>query len=241
VALLAIAGVFVSAAAAHAPDLGSGFADVYSAFAPIYALHASYGDYLFFGIPVIVPADLGGACERFLRELADLHLTWSIQTKSIVPIPISMIPLRVEADAFCADHGEMLNGIAAWTSVDLDVLQSASAAGLFARTYEVNGLLDAVFTETFDALDEAESCWAFAVTFATRTLVDREILARIDENLSEVFYGGEDRSEPPFDVPEEVSQAMDELVDLCGRDLDATEAAEALEAAETVYDYFVGG
>ena len=219
--------------------IATAFADAYSAFAPIYALHEGYAEYLFAGNGTSVPSGLAGACEAFAVGLAHLHLVFLDQTGSVVvALPRGVVRLRAEADAFCVSWGETLAEIASSETLDLRLAEEASEGGLFAGIYVLNGLLESTFSETFEAIDGDERRWRFSVAFAARVLVDRESILRVNENLDEILYGAPGRTEPPFPVAAGVAEAMAELVALSGRDLTAEEAERARALAAQVHAFF---
>lgn len=232
-----VLGVALGACADPAALIGAAFADVYRAFGPIFALHGAYGDYLFEGTPVRVPQGLDLACDAFSLELANLHLVWSLQTASGIAAPSSTVRLRVEADAFCMTHGARLAAMAAAPLVAPSALQTASDAGLFAAVFDVNELLERTFTHAFEDLENDAARWSFSVAFATRTLVGRVDLARVDD-LAGIFYGGEDRTEPPYLVSPEIREDMERAIALSGRSLEVVESAEARTVLERICTYF---
>jgi hypothetical protein len=238
--LVSLAGL-LSAVASACPtgEIATEFADAYSAFAPIFALYGEYADYLFDGSPMTVPEGLGTACEDFAIDLAVVHLALVTQTESGGLASGVMIRLRAETDAFCVAYQPILEAIGSSSEVDPGSVGEASDAGLFARIYVLNELLEDAFAETFDAIRDDEARWCFAVTFATRTLVNRERVKRLDESLDEILYGGPNRSEPPFSVPEEIADAMASLVALSGRDLEPDESDRARSLAAEIHAYFV--
>ena len=194
-------------------QIATEFADAYSAFAPLFAFHGSYADYLFDGSDVRIPPGLGTACENLSLGLALLHLSIVTQTDPAPPaVSRAMIRLRAEADAFCGAYGPDLEAIASSSEVDFASLREASAAGLFAAIHDMNELLEEAFTETYEAINDDERRWAFGVAFTTRALAKRERIDRIAENLAEIFYGSAERAEPPFLVSEDIVEAMKALI-----------------------------
>lgn len=221
-------------------QIAAEFADAYSAFAPLFAFHGSYADYLFDGNDVRIPPELGTACGNLSVGLALLHLSIVTQTDPAPPaVSRAMIRLRAEADAFCGAYGPDLEAIASSSEVDFAQLGEVSDAGLFAAIHGMNELLEEAFTETYEAIDDDERRWAFGVTFTARALAKRDRIDRIAENLAEIFYGSAERAEPPFLVSEEVVEAMKALIALSGHILESSEAAQARALAEEIHAYFV--
>jgi hypothetical protein len=216
------------------------FVDVYGAFAPLIALHESYAEHLFSGADVSVPPDLGGACARFPRALAELHLASVGSNLDAVEIPgPELAELRTEADGFCALFRPILEGISAAADDAQSVLREASDAGLFVRIHALSERLDDLFEATFDGLAGDELRWCFAVAFTAHTMTSRGRIDRIDEDLVTVFYGSPEATVTPFLVPAEVAEAMAGLIALCGRDLDADEASQVARWAAVVDAAFV--
>ncbi|MGB2982279.1 MAG: hypothetical protein WBC63_00275 [Candidatus Bipolaricaulia bacterium] len=221
-------------------QIGAGFADVYSSLAPVVAFHESYADYLFDGTAVTVPPDLGTSCEGLLIELARLHLTLLSprEPSSRAPAPASLIRLRGKADAFCTVYGPTIASVAESPEIDHAHLAEASEAGLFVGIFELNGILEETFTEAFDAEDREEDRWAFAVSFALRTLANRAVVDRIDENLLEILFGGSGRTASPFPVPEAIGAAMTELAAFSGRDLTSSESEAVGRLVDRILAHF---
>lgn len=219
---------------------GSQFADVYSAFAPWFALHEAFAEYLFRGSETEIPADLSSCCEGFPLALARLQLTMGAQSDSPTAVLNARLPeLLVEVDAFCAIYRPILETIDASDGGDFADLEEASDAGLFARIYELHERLEDLFTAAFDEIDNDRSRWSFAVAFTVRTLTSHEAIERIDEDLAGIFYGREGASGPPFPVPEAIAEAMAGLVALSGRDLPPSESERAGRWAEEILAAFV--
>jgi len=242
--LCTILFVTIAAAADGCPTgwIATEFADAYAAFAPIYALHAAYADVLFSGTNLAVPPDLAGACDAFSIEVARLHLALLTQTGSIVvPVPRAMVRLRAGADAFCEEYGTVLREIGSTPSPDLGRIEEASDAGLFAEISAVNGVLEEAFTAFYEAIDDEEARWRFAVAFVTRGLVHRDSASRIDANLLEIFYGSADRASPPFSVSEDVSAAMASLIEYAGRALTPAEWCEVQTLSSRIHEALITG
>jgi hypothetical protein len=229
------------AAASACPigEIATEFADAYSTFAPIFSLYGEYADYLFDGSPMTVPEGLGTACDDFAVDLALVHVALMTQTESGGLASSVMIRLRAETDMFCGAYQPILEAIGSSSGVDPGAADEASDAGLFARIYGLNELLEDAFAETFDAIRDDEVRWCFAIAFSTRTLVNRDRVERLDESLDEILYGGPNRTDPPFAVPEEISDAMAALVALSGRDLEPDESDRARSLAAEIHAYFV--
>ena len=221
-----------------AARLGAVFSEAYLAFGPIHALHAVYEAYLFEGILPTVPSELGDACDGFLQQLAQAHLLFATQTASLIVAPAMWINLRVYADAFCLAHGETLQSISCQNVLSAERLQTASETGLFPAIFDLRELLGQAFTETFEDLPDDEARWRFSVAFSTTALALRSELARIDDDLGAIFYGGEGRTEPPFAVAEDIQKAMERLIELSGRDLELSEIDEVRDLATRVVNAF---
>jgi hypothetical protein len=239
IGLAILAGLTV-ACSGSAGLLGSRFADVYATFAPLYALHRSYADYLFHGTAVAIPRDLGASCERFSYELALFHVELSVQTESVTAGGFAyLVRLRAESTSFCDVHGESIRAIAESDEVDRDLLSAASDEGLFAGIKRMNDLMEAELDEILAGMGEGIERWAFAVTFSIRTLLNRAEIGRIDTNLREILWGDLQGTAPPFAVPAEVATAMERLIELSDRELSEVEVEEAVRAATRIYEHFV--
>lgn len=220
--------------------LGSQFADAYAAFAPLYVLHRSYGDYLFNGTPVEIPAGLVASCERFSYELARFHVDYVNQTESSTAGGLAYLArLRAEATSFCDAYAESIGAIAESDEVDYEVLSAASVEGLFANVKRANDLMEAALDEILVGMGEGVGRWAFAVTFSIRTLLNRSEVERINPNLREILYADPEGTVLPFAVPTEIAAAMGRLVALSGRELSETEREEAIRSATAIYECFI--
>ncbi len=218
--------------------IGSEFAEVYASFAPILAVHESYAAHLFEGTPVAIPPGLESACETFSIELASFH--GSLVSREQVTangLSETLVRLRIEADAFCASFGGTLREIARSGS-DPAILDQASEAKLFSEIYALSERMEEAFTEVFDSIDGDESRWVFSVAFSSRALLTRSSIDRVGDDLSDIFYGSDDATQPPFPVPNEVAEAMAELIDLSGRDLVRVESERARALAAVIWRHF---
>jgi hypothetical protein len=221
--------------------LGSRFADVYDAFAPLGLLHESYADYLFRGSGVTIPGGLAGACDRLSEAIGALGPLLPSEAGTQSASRIAWTQLAIDVEAFCSLYCPTLGAIEASPEVDLELLEGAADARLFARIYDLNAALDGIFEETFDATADEESRWCFAVSFTVRSMIDRDRIARIDQDLIAVFYGATEATSAPFPVRSGVSEAMAGLVSLCGRDLDPSESEQARQWAAEIHEAFVLG
>jgi hypothetical protein len=243
-AILGLAGLWIlSAVCCGSPALlGSQFADAYAAFAPLYVLHRSYGEYLFNGTAVEVPEDLPDSCERFSYELALFHVAYVVQTESAAPGGLAyLVRLRAESASFCDVYDESIRAIAESDEVDYDVLGAASDGGLFAEIKRMNDLMETALDEILAGMGEGIERWAFAVTFSIRTLLNQTEVERINTNLREILYADPEGTASPFAVPTEVASAMERLVELSGRELSVTQREDAVRSATVIYEHFVAG
>lgn len=242
VAILVVGLLGYGALADVAAGLGSRFADAYTAFAPLYTLYRAYAEHLFQGVEVEVPHQLSMACGRFAEELAFLHVDLVSQTSSSIAEAMPfLIHLRSETAAFCSLHQGTLDVIAGSPQSDLPLLKQASEAGMFAAISALNDGLESVFSGTLEGFSDGEDAWAFAVTFAVRTLLGQEKLDRLGSNLKEIFYGSEEAGPLPVEVPVLIGDAMSRLVERSGRPLSSEDAKIVLDDARTVYDYLIEG
>ncbi len=220
--------------------LGSQFADAYAAFAPLYVLHRSYGEYLFSGTAVETPADLEASCARFSYELALFHVDYVVQTESATAGGLAyLVRLRMESTSFCDRYDESIRTIAESNEVDNELLSAASDEGLFAEIKRINDLMEAALDEILAGMGEGIERWAFAVTFSIRTLLNQTEVERINTNLREILYADPEGTAPPFAVPTEIVGAMERLIGLSGRQLSEAEVEDAVRSATVIYEHFV--
>ncbi len=218
--------------------LGSQFADITTAFSPLALLYVSYRDYLFAGTVVEIPTGVETACERFAYELAVFHVEYANQTDSATAAGLAyIVRFRVESTVFCDAYGSWIHDLAESDEVDSSLLSAAGDADLFSEIKRMNDLMGEALDEILVGLGEGIERWSFAVTFSVRALLHRTQVERIDANIREIFYADPEGTAPPFPVPDEVAEAMAQLVDLSGRDL--AESEEALAMATTVYVHFI--
>ncbi len=222
--------------------LGSRFSDVYTAFSPLVALYASYRDYLFDGTAVEIPANLATSCERFSYELALFHLDYVVQTESASAGGLAYLArLRADSTAFCDSYDPWIRALAESDEVDTDLLSAASDEGLFAEIKRINELMEITLDEILAGLGEGVERWAFAVSFAMRSLLNQTEVERIDDAyIREILYADPEGDAPPFAVPNEIALAMERLINLSGRELSEAEVEEAYRAATAIYEHFAG-
>jgi len=222
--------------------LGSIFADVYTAFASLYALHDSYANYLFTGSEVIVPSGLDKACEELSQHLGKLHMGLIIQSDSQrVEVLAHLADLQGNVASFCATYQEQIAAIAAMEENDLTLFSQASERGLFAEIKELRTLLDEVFTLTLENLTEERDQWMFNAAFATRTLMNQETIARIDASLEPILMGSEETLPPPENLPDDILQAIRHLASMGDKGLTWKEREEAQDLARAVHAFLVEG
>lgn len=224
---------------ALAVRLGGSYSDLYSEFAPLYLFYRSYGDHLFKGTPIEVPGGLPEACERLAYEAALLQIDVMTQTASttIPNIMPELVRLRIDIDAYCVAHVDTLLAIAAWTEVDNEEIKQASDVGLFSGIRDLSSALEMVLDGVIEAFAMDLDRWYFGIAFSMRGVLTQPTIGRMDENLPEILYGSPDAVEPPIDVPEDVARAMARLIELCGRELTASEAMEVRGLAEVISNF----
>jgi hypothetical protein len=241
VALLVLVAVAVPAAAWPQARLGSGFADAYAEFAPLEALYRSFGDHLFAGTAVAVPAGLSAACARFLDALQVLHEEW-VQTSPLTVEGLgALVRLRVESEGFCSTFATDLAALSEAGSLLTDVEASFVAQGFFASIHDLNEQFERALDAALRDAPDDEARWAMAVTFAVRSLLVNPSWARVATDVAAIFYGRADATAPLFDVPAAVRVAMDRIAAAAGVDLTDEERAAVRLAAAVVYDSFIAG
>jgi len=234
--------VFSFPAAGSCACIGSVFADIYTAFAPLYALHDSYANYLFTGSEVIVPFGLGEACKELSQHLGKLHNGLIIQSDSQrVEVLAHLADLQGNVASFCETYQEQIAAIAAMEENDLTLFSQASERGLFAEIKELRTLLDELLTLTLENLTEARDQWMFNAAFVIRTLINQEEIEQIELSVGRILLGSEETPPPPEDLPEEVLQGIRSLVSFSGRKLTPQEQEEVVTLARTIYAFLIEG
>lgn len=221
--------------------IGSGFADVYGAFAPLGVLHRSYADFLFYGTDIVIPEGLAPACEETGYLLALLHIDLLSQTGSQVAETIPRLARsRADLAAFCDAHSGTLAGISLMDPPDLIMLKGASELGLFSGIYRLQQGLQFAFEAYLDGSEDEQSTWEFAVAFALKTLLDQEELGRIEASLRDILYGSEEAAFPPEFVPQGIAIAITRLVEFIDIPLEASMVDEIRARAQLIYEYVIG-
>ena len=229
-------------ALASPTHLGSTFADAYSAFAPLYALYRSYAEYLFQGTAVVVPPGLESACQSCSKTLETLQVTFIVQTDSQRVEEVGyLVRLRGKLSSFCESYREPIATIAVADPIDLSLLDQAAEENLLASISDLNKLFEELLNLTIENLKGAHDRWAFNAAFATRTLMNQKTIERIDSALEPILLGSEETSPPPEHLPEEITQALQSLAALSGRDLSFQEQVEAGALARTIHTFLVEG
>ena len=235
--LCLLSGVAACAWAAVPAETGSAFADIYDAFAPFGVLHRTYADHLFYGTDVTIPSGLTNVCERMGTCLGLLQIELSTQTNSQVAGTIPpLVRFRSRLAGFCGAYGSWLADIDAMHVPDLDRLEDASAAGLFAQIYALQQALQSLFEDALRGFEDDPAQWAFGVAFSLRTLLMQAGWTTIDEDLRDILYGSEDTAEVPMFVDVALADAIDSLLEFVGVPLDEAASAAARGLAQTVYD-----
>lgn len=220
---------------------GSAFADLYGAFAPLAVLHRSYADYLFYGADVVIPDTLASACNETGYLLATLHLDLLTQTGAEVVATMPWLArLRADLAIFCDSHSQILTSITAMESVEIDLLKEASDLGLFSDIYSLQRGLQNAFEAYLEGLVDEQGTWRFAVAFSLRTLLRQSALERIEPDLRAILYGAEEAVGPPTFVPDDIADAIENLIAAVNVPLDATSLEEAQLLAQTIYEYVMG-
>lgn len=219
-------------------ELGSSFADVYGAFAPLSVLHRSYADYLFYGTDVAVPENLAMACDETGYLLATLHLDLLAQTGGeVVSVMPRLARLRVDLAVFCASYAQILTTLSTPEVPDLAVVKEASELGMFSEIYHLQGGLQSVFEAYLDSISDEQDIWEFGVAFSLRTLLTQAVLDRIEPGLRAILHGSEDAVLPPPFVPEEIASVIEKLTMLVDVPLDGTRSDEARHLALLIYEF----
>jgi len=220
-------------------DTGAAFAEVYHAFAPLFALHRAYADYLFLGAPVRPPEGLPAACEEIPPQLDLLRAGILVQTGSAEVVAL-LSRVQEKLFSFCQAYPETLDEIASLDEVGSSLLQEAADAGLFARVGELEEALNSAFDKTVSGF-EPDRQWRFSVAFAMRTLLEQGEVPRLEPALVEILLGSERSPPPPADLPASLLDDVATLARLCGRDLSLEEQSGAAELAARIEAALVEG
>jgi len=222
--------------------IGSAFADVYEAFAPLGVLHRSYADYLFYGTDIVIPDNLLSACEETGYLLALLHVDLLTQTGSqVTETTPRLARLRAELAAFCDRHSGTVEGISLMDPLDLTILKQASELGLFSGIYGLQQGLQFAFEAYLDGLKDEQETWEFAVAFALKTLLNQDELGSVDKSLRDILYGSEDAAFPPAFVSQDIAAAIARLVEFIEIPLESSVVEEIRSLSQLIYDYVVAG
>jgi hypothetical protein len=241
-ALLILAALAMPSAARPQAQLGSDFADAYAEFAPLEALYRSFGNHLFEGTAVAVPAGLSTACVRFLDALQVLHEESIVKTSPQTVEGLgALVRLRVDSEGFCSTFAATLAALSETDSLSTDVEASLVAQGFFALIHDLNEQFESALDAALRDAPDAEARWVMAVTFAVRSMMVNPSWVRVSTDVVAVFYGRAEAVALPFDVPDAVRAAMDQIAAAAGVDLTDEERADVRLAAAVVYDDFTGG
>ena len=225
--------------AAPAP-FGSIFADTFTAFAPLFAVHQSYAGYLLLGSEVIVPSDLDGVCDRFFGVLPDLESEFRTQSGSCSLEALSVLgDLKEGGFEFCQSYSEQIERIAKMEDVDLAYLSQAAESGFFRTIMALNERLQEAFELGLHCFVQEVDRWRFGVAFVARTLLLQETVERIDAGLKTILLGSAETPAPPEDLPADVREAIESLAELSGRPLDEEETGEAKALAGRIHDFLL--
>jgi len=218
--------------------VGSAFADAYSAFAPLHALHA---EYLFQGAVVVLPPGLALACQSCPETLEILQGTLIVQTDSPYIEEVGyVVRLRRKLDSLCSNFQEQLIAITTAEEPDLFPLAQLADDGLFEAIKESNTIFRELLIGIPEKLETGER-WVFNAAFATRTLMNQETIKRIDAALEPILLGSEEASPPPANLPEEITHALQSLAALSDRDLSSREQLEADTLARSIHAFLIQG
>ncbi|MFC2083412.1 hypothetical protein ACFLSG_05205 [Candidatus Bipolaricaulota bacterium] len=221
-------------------QVGSSFADVYGAFAPLGILHRSYADFLFYGTNVAIPTGLASVCEDTGYLLALLHIDLLTQTgPQVVESLPRLARLRANLAVFCNAHEQTLLGISQLDAPDLVRLESASELGLFSDIYRLQNGLQFAFEAYLEGLSNEQDTWEFAVAFSLTTVLDQVGVGEIDSSLGDILYGSAEAALPPAFIPQDVALAITQLVELIDGQAETASFDEIRTLAQLIYDYVV--
>jgi hypothetical protein len=239
IALLVLAVAVSGAAARPEARLGSGFADAYSAFAPLEALYQSFGDHLFAGTPIAVPSGIESCCDEVFLALERLQEVIVVETAPESGDALgALVRLRLDVEAFCSAFGSALVSVAERGAVSDEEEADLVATSFFARIHSLNEGFRVALDAALEGTVDGEPRWILGVTFFVRTLLISPGWTRVPPNtdVAALFYGRSDLTVPRFDVPDAVRSAMAEIVSAAGRELDEEEIAVVRRSAAVIYD-----
>ncbi len=224
--------------AASPASLGGKFADVYTAFAPLYSFYRSYADYLFYGSEVVVPSGIGVVCQSFSSTLASLQMDLIVQTESGEAINY-VVHLRQSLGAFCARYSETITAVATMTTPDMEFLGRAAKKGFFGSISELNNLLKEAFNAVLEKLPAGKEQWKFAAAFACRTLIDQPRITHIEDSLKKILLGSDESPPPPSGLPDEIVETLHELAAYAGQDVTPTDVNRVKGLAHKIYNFLL--
>ncbi len=231
---------FLPVSAVSSPaTLGGGFADAYTAFAPLYGFYRSYADHLFYGTEVEVPPGIEDTCQSFFSTLGDLQLELIIQTGSAAALTY-VTHLRQSLVSFCSTYEGVLEMVEGTAKPDPKFLAQAADAGFFAAISNLNKLMENAFNNAIDSLPPGDPQWEFAAAFVCRTIIDQPRITHIDPTLGKVLLGSDETPPPPRWIPDRIMEAMHALSAYSGSDVPAAEVDTVRKLAEEIYSFLVG-
>ena len=241
VTFLILLGVLALGCLATPAHVGSDFADVYSAFAPLYALYRSYAEYLFHGSAVMVAPGLESACQSCSTRLENLQMGFISQIDSPYAQEVGyVVRLRERVTSFCDDFRGVLTAIASAAAIDLAFLAQAAEDDLFVSISDLNTLLEKTLNLTVENLEEGADRWLFNAAFSTRTLMNQETIVRIDAALEPILLGSEETSSPPQEgLPDGIIEDLHSLAGLAGHDLSCQEGTLADTLARSIHAFLI--
>ncbi len=218
--------------------LGGGFADVYTAFAPLYSFYRSYADYLFYGSEVVIPSGIEGVCQSLSATISSLQMEMIVQTESAEALSY-IVHLRQNLGPFCSTYSSTLDALAAMSTPDPDFLKKAADKGFFASISDMNKLLERAFNDTLDGLPPGDPQWTFAAAFVCRTLIDQSRITHIESTLKRILLGSDETPSPPTDLPDEIVQSLEELSAYAGKDIAPADVGRVRALAHTIYEFLL--
>jgi hypothetical protein len=222
--------------------VGSAFADIYDAFAPLSVFHRSYADFLFYGSDVDVPSGISDACERTGILLGLLQIGLLEQTGSLTLDGLPRLArLRADLAIFCDRFSQTLGELDGQRPPDLQRLKEASGEGLFSGIYDLQLELQAVFERVLAEFTEEPDTWAFGVAFALRTLLNQMQWDTIHADLRSILYGSEEAMTPPSFLQAALVEDIQSLSVYIDVPLDDEAAAVARALAQRIYAEVMAG
>ncbi len=209
VALLVSAIGVAAVASSPQAQLGSAFADAYSDFARLEALHRSYGNHLFEGTVVAVPEGLGLVCGRLSEALQALQKTMIVRGQSQTAEGLGiLVRLRMDGEGFCSTFDADLRRLDEAGGLSAEDEAYLVSRGFFASIRRLGDRFETALDAALQDAPDDRARWATAVTFAVRTMLINSSWTRVSADAERIFCGREPVAVPLPVVPDLVGEGF---------------------------------